>query len=157
MKISELGSKAVINNLWGKISYIGEVKDVKGEHSTFHTQFIALKEVEGKIINPVTEEEIQIQDDNIGISLIVSKSKGIFLTEENKGQTLSLEDLTINDYEKDGEPQRNLKGKLLHSPSVEKPKEDVQKTSSEKILFERMGEVLTNIEEMSGLLLYRSV
>jgi hypothetical protein len=122
MKISELGLRATIDNLCGEITWVGDMKERQGKTSTFHTQFIVLKNVEGRTTNPVTDEEIDIQDESIGINLIVHSKEPI--TKEMKGKTLSLSGLTIHEYEADDGLKRTLNAKM---PKRDQTPDHVQK------------------------------
>lgn len=135
MKITDLGKKAIIDNLHGSIGFIGEVKEVAGtspktgKDYSFHAQFIVLNNVKGEITNPMDDSVSEIEDKSVGINVIVSVSGGTDIVDDMKGQTLSLTNLTINDYLKDGQPQRSLKAKMPDkvSPAKEEELKEVAK------------------------------
>lgn len=135
MKITELGSKMVISNLWGEIGFIGEVEEKtrKVDGKKFHTQFIVLHNVEGKTTNPMDDSEIEIEDESIGINLIVHSDNNI--ATDMKGQTLSLVNLTINDYNE----KRSLKAYI--------PKKAQKVVEEEKTqVIAKKEDILKNIE-----------
>ena len=151
MKISELGLRATIDNLWGEIGFTGEMKEISGvskktgKDYAFHTQFIVLNNVGGKIIDPITDDEIEITDDSCAVNLIVHSKAPI--TKDMKGQTLSLSHLTIREYKDGEETKRTLNAKMPDhiQPPAKDEKVAVSSNSTTPLVD---NEVLTILKEM---------
>ncbi len=152
MRISELGLKAVIANLWGEIGFVGEMKEITGiskktgKEFSFHTQFVVMNNVEGKVINPVDDSEIDIADKSIGINLTVHSSSPI--TKEMKGQTLSINNLTIHEYKSDDGVKRTLNASMPKKAEQPKQAEKTPVTGKKEPLLPDKDDLLSIVKDI---------
>jgi len=164
MKISELGLKAVIANLWGEIGFVGKVKEISGTSKTgkefsFHTQFVVLNNVEGKVINPIDDSEIEISDKSCAINLTVHSKEPI--TKEMKGQTLSLSNLTIHEYESEEGVKRTLNASMPKKPEPKSVKTEGKKPeikeeiTNETAIYDLVKDTNTKVNELADWIIYQ--
>ena len=122
MKISSLQVDAKGLNITGTLGYIQERKhhqsDTGGKNNKgydFFSQFCVINNAKGKVANPLTGEEMEIEEDSIGVNII----SDVVVDKADKNKSINCMDCTVREYK----DKKTLNTKIIGIEGKEKKAE----------------------------------